>query len=556
MADRTQNHNLDDDALLQIFSCYRLEDEDNWYHQLSWLTLVHVCRKWRYLIYGSWSYLDVCHLITHNSTSMDPPGHLPHLPLVIACSDRTNTMTRSGEDNIHLGLQYGGRIRRVALRAPSSSLRMWLEQMNKHFPRLQALSLFSTTTEDMSLVLSELLQAPELRHLSLHGVGLPKRLSLLSSMISLSTLSLTHIRGPWYFPPGHLVTQLQGLPYLEELSVGIALPIPLPISEGKLFPSPTSPVLLRTLKRLTFRGEDGYLDDLVARINTPLLKQLDLTLLFDLAFTLVNLTEFIHRTERFRCLVAQVIFNKGGVYINTDTSYHEEQDNEELSLYVSCESVDWKIHSAVQVCSALEKVLSSVEELTLDLDEDGMPSDWKNKLFDELWHDLLLPFIGVKKLRIGPSLTLEISQGLDSLDGALVLDLLPKLEELEVPLALEFGLAQTAFSMFVKTRGSVGRPVHRLPTFPPPVLRCRLCRRLSQRHEVERLGGFCSERHKRDWLVVIILPLFRGQQLTTILRNHFREKGLRSTTEKQNEYATIPTPPHLSTYLYFSSEAS
>ena len=498
----TQIHDLDDDSLLQIFSCYRLEDEDNWYLRLSWRKLVQVCRRWRYLTYQSWSYMDMCLLVTNNALSMDPPSHLPHLPLVIVCLDRTKTVTRNGEDSIHLGLRQCGRVRRVFLRAPTSSLRVWLEPMNEHFPGLRDLSLFSTTTEEMCLVLPELLQAPDLRHLSLHGVGLPKGLSLLSSIVSLSTLSLTYIRGSCYFPPGHLVTQLQGLPYLEELSVGFAMPIPLPNSERNLFSSPTPPVMLHTLRRLTFRGKDDYLDDLVAHINTPLLKRLDLTLLFDLAFTLVNLTEFIHRTKGFVCLVARVIFYEDGASIDTGTNYHE-QDIGKLSLYVNCESLDWKIHSATQVCSALEKVLSSVEELTLDLDVDEMPSDWKNTLDDKPWNDLLLSFIGVKKLHIGPSLTLENSQVLESLEGALVPDLLPKLEELEVPLALEFGLAPTAFSMFVKTRESMGRPVHRIPPFPPPELRCRSCRCLNPRHEVERWGGFCSEKQKRNWFVYL-----------------------------------------------------
>jgi hypothetical protein len=44
-----------------------------------------------------------------------------------------------------------------------------------------------------------------LNHLSLHGIGLPKGLSLLSSTIALSTLSLTHsnvlLFSSW--PPGH-----------------------------------------------------------------------------------------------------------------------------------------------------------------------------------------------------------------------------------------------------------------------------------------------------------------------------------------------------------------
>jgi hypothetical protein len=75
-----------------------------------------------------------------------------------------------------------------------------------------------------------------------------------------------------------------------------------------------------------------------------------------------------------------------------------------------------------------------------------------------LWHELLLPFIGVKKLHIGPSLTLELSRSLESISGGLVLELLPELEELEVQ--LEMGHSKNAFSLFVETRESVARPVH------------------------------------------------------------------------------------------------
>jgi hypothetical protein len=325
--------------------------------------------------------------------------------------------------------------------------------MNNLFPRLGVLSLLSTTTEEMGLVLPELLQAPNLYHLSLHGIGLSGGLSFLSSTISLSTLSLTHIRDSCYFFPGQLVTQLQGLPQLEELSIGIAIPIPPPSNERELLPALIPRVILPTLKRLTFRGEDIYLDNLVAQINTPLLDRLNLTLLFDIAFTLMNLTEFIHRTG-FGCLVARVNFNKNGASI--DAGYSERQ--RKLSLHVNCESLEWKIDSATQVCSALGKVSSAVEELTLDLDPGGMPSDWENTLDRMLWQELLLPFIGVKRLHIGSSLTLQLSQALESVAGGLAV--LPELQELEVQ--LEIGHAKHAFSLFIGARESAGRPVHLL----------------------------------------------------------------------------------------------
>ena len=387
---------------------------------------------------------------------MDTLSHLPPLSLVIDHSDRTRTMAREDEDKIHLGLRQHGRVRQVTLGAPSPSLCMLLEPMNGLFPRLRDLSLLSMTVEETVPMLPATLQAPDLHRLSLHGVGLPKGLPLLSSTITLSTLSLTDIPASCYFPPIHLITQLQTLPHLEELSIGFAIPIPLPSSARELLPLPIAPVTLPTLMRFTFRGVDAYLDNLVAQINTPFLEQLSLTLFFDLTFTLVNLIGFICRTEGFECLVAQVIFKSTGPSI--DMGHYEQPGFGKLSLHVYCEPLGWQVDSVAQVCNALGKVMSSVEELTLGLFTHQMSSDWEDALDSMMWHELLLPFNGVKKLRIQPSLALELSQALESVDGGMVLEILPELRELEVEL-LDVRVNK-ALSVFVKTRESVVRPVH------------------------------------------------------------------------------------------------
>jgi hypothetical protein len=331
---------------------------------------------------------------------------------------------------------------------------MLLELMNKPFPRLGDLSLLSTTTEGMGLVLPETFQAPFLSRLSLHGISLPRGLSLLSA---LSVLSLTHIQESCYFPPGNLVTQLQGLPYLEELSIDFAIPIPRPSSERELLPAPIPPVTLPTLKRLTFRGLGVYLDNLVVQINTPLLERLNLILFFEITFTLFNLNEFIHRTEGIRGSAARVIFNKDGASIDY-TRWGRELG---VGIRVNCGHLDWQIDSVTQVCTSLGKVLSTVEVLMLDLDVDGMPFDWENALDNILWHELLLPFIGLKMLHISPSLTLELSRALEPVSGELVLELLPELQQLEI------NHTKNAFSGFVKTRESIGRAVHLLVLVRP-----------------------------------------------------------------------------------------
>jgi hypothetical protein len=330
--------------------------------------------------------------------------------------------------------------------------------MSDIYPILEDLSLSSTTEEETSLILPSTFRAPNLRYLALQGVVFPTELPLFTHLSTLVTLILICIPASYYFHPGHLLTQLQGLLHLEELSIGFAIPIPIPSTEVELLPAPIPRVTLPSLKRFMFRGVAVYLENLVSQINAPLLERLTITLFFEVAFTLVALTQFIHITGGFRCLSAKILFKREGVSIVTDNG--ESARSGGLTINVNCENLDWQIDAATQCCGALEQFLSGVEELTLDLDEDGMSSDWNDSLDSMLWHELLLPFLSVKKLQIGSSLTFELSDALKSDAPELDLNLLPELQKLEVQ--LDINDANRAFSTFIETRELEGRHVELL----------------------------------------------------------------------------------------------
>ena len=295
-------------------------------------------------------------------------------------------------------------------------------------------------------------RGPNLRHLAFHGIGLPEQFSLSVSTTALVTLTLTHIPAPFYLHPGHLVTQLQDLPYLEDLSIGFTVPMPRPGAEGKLLPAPIPRVTLPILKRFTFRGVVVYLESFVAQIYAPLLEQLDITLLFQPAFTLLNLAQFVHTIKRLRCLSARVLFRRSRASIVTTNG--EPRDGG-LTISVICEPLDWQIDSISQVCGALAQVLSSIEELTLDLEEAGIPFR-ESALDDTLWREFLQPFRGVRRLHISSALTSELSDALKPDAAGLVLELLPALRDLEVQ--LERDDAYNAFSTFItQARERAGR---------------------------------------------------------------------------------------------------
>ena len=99
-------HILDDDSLLRIFFFCRLvlfaEDEVNYFFHLQreecahgrwWYKLIHVCRRWRYLIFASASHLGLCLVCTYGTPVADMLAHSPPLPLIIDHSDFARDMT-------------------------------------------------------------------------------------------------------------------------------------------------------------------------------------------------------------------------------------------------------------------------------------------------------------------------------------------------------------------------------------------------------------------------------------------------------------------------------
>jgi hypothetical protein len=214
---------------------------------------------------------------------------------------------------------------------------------------------------------------------------------------------------------------------------------------------------LPALKRLTFRGVVAYLESLVARIRAPLLERFNVTLFYELIFTLPHLFKFLKKTEGIRHPVSKVIFNREAVAFVIGP--RDEFIDGTFSLRISCKPFDWQIDSATQVCTGLAPVLSVVEELALEFDEQSLPENWRNEVDGiEAWHGILWPFGCVKKLHIRHPLALEFSRALESNNVGIITVLLPELQELQA--VVEARQEDSAFSAFIDARRDAGRPVH------------------------------------------------------------------------------------------------
>ena len=327
---------LPDVALLEIFHFYM----DGSARTEEWHTLVHVCRKWRNVVFGSPRRLNLRLRCTEGTPVRKTIDAWPLLPILIQGSGNWTW----GMDNIIAALEHNDRIRILKLfDVTSSQMEKVLAAMQQPFPALQYLTLISLN--ETSVVPASFLggSAPRLQSFYLHRIPFPGLPKLLLSAIHLVDLHLYHIPHSGYFSPEAIVTALSALTSLEYLEIGFESPRSRP--DRRRRPPPLTRTLLPALTLFVFEGVSEYLDDLVARIDAPLLDKFHITFFHQLIFDTPQLTQFIGRTPKFKaCYHAQVKFSDQAVWLSTiDTK---------LSLTISCRQSDWQLSSLAQVCSS------------------------------------------------------------------------------------------------------------------------------------------------------------------------------------------------------------
>jgi hypothetical protein len=354
-------------------------------------------------------------------------SHLPPLPIIVDYRGWDASETDSG---ILHAIQQHDRIRRIDLKAPSSTLDKLIVPMDEPFPTLESLSLSSTTPpKDGTMpMIPKKFSAPNLRHLTSHGTCLPQGLPFLATSISLITLKLTDIQAPGYFTPDDLAKQLQHTPQLQELSIGFSIPLPHPRTERELLHESSTLTALPALRCLEFQGVGAYLEGLLARISTPRLERFDISLFPQLTFTLPRLSHVTKTVERLRRPVASIIFNRESVSFIIGS---RQFGNVTFDLKVGLKQFDWQLTTATQICDELEPILSVAEDVTLQFDD--LPTDWRNVIDDTGWRELLGPFNNAKRLRIGGPVAPEIYNALDLYRAGLPPELLPVLQYLNAP---------------------------------------------------------------------------------------------------------------------------
>jgi hypothetical protein len=456
---------LPDVALIEIFDCYlnQVPDEDpqDPPETQAWHTLVHVCRKWRYVVFGSPCRLNLRLYCTEKTPVREMLAVWPPLPIVV---------WRNGDsawdiDNIMAALEHNDRVCEIGfLDVTSLELEQVLAPMQKPYPALTDLRIWWDDDHGWwdddhgaaPIVPESFLggSAPRLRRLRLGYVPFPGLPKLLLSATHLVTLELWRIPNSGYFTPEAIVTGLSTSTRLEQFWLLFESPLSRPKRESRR-PPPLARSILPALTIFHFQGSSEYLEDLVARIDTPLLDGLGITFFHQLIFNTPQLTQFISRTPNLKTQgEARVVFSPRCVRTMFPPIFPRG-----LELEISCRQSDWQLSSLAQIYgSALPPALIHTTE-HLYIRDGFRPLHRQDDIEDGQWLEVLHPFTSVKNLYLSRNLTPSIAPALQELVGERVIEVLPALQNIFLEEFHPSGPVQEAIGKFVAARQLAGHPI-------------------------------------------------------------------------------------------------
>jgi hypothetical protein len=444
---------LPDVALLEIFDSY-MDDSciDAWH------TLVHVCRQWRIVVFGSPRRLNLRLHCTARTPVTEMLDVWPLLPIVVS----SDGYFKWGKGNIVAALKHNDRICEVDVcDMPGSEFKSVLAEMQQPFTALTRLRL-RPIDEIVSVVPDSFLggSAPRLQSLFLDRIPFPGLPKLLLSTTSLVHLGYSRVPAPWgnpgswknrYITTEAVVTSLSMLTKLERLDIGFNCYQP------NSCPSPRTRTLLPVLTELRFYGFVDYLGDLVAQIDAPLLNKLTTAFVYQPGFNATSqLTHFVNRTPQFKTHdEARVVFSGRSVSVTFPQKFHGA-----LHLGISCGMLDQQLLSLVGLCrsSFVQALIPMVEHLYIH--EDG---SWDRqdgtRIEDFQWLELLHIFTAVKDLYISYDFLPLIARALQLLVGEGVTEVLPALQTLFLEETLSSRLVQETIGQFVAARQLASYPI-------------------------------------------------------------------------------------------------
>ena len=460
---------LPDDVLLAIFDFYVVPYQDvDLFGALfgepdavkrieSWQSLVHVCRRWRCLVFGSPRRLDLQLYYDSKISARKTLDVWPALPLLIQ-----GYVGETSVDNVIAELEHRDRICQISLNCHSTPVieALWTA-MQVPFPELAHLYLSLSFKGLPVPVLPDSFlggSAPRLRYLAMDSVPFPTLPKLLLSATHLVYLYLYGIPHSGYFSPEAMATCLSMLASLDSLRLEFESPQSSPEGpeqENRRSPLPSRSIL-PALTFFSFKGVNEYLEKLVARIDTPRLYHLSITFFNDIDFYTPELIRFVSRSSAFKA------FNKVKVLFGSQSASVILQPQASILEYfqvtISCREPVWQLSSLAQICTTSSPLLSTAENLFIREPVHTQP-DWKDGIDNIEWLELLLPFIAVKDLYLSRQFAPRIAPALQEMTGSETTEVLSTLQNLYLEGFQPSESVEEGIEQFISARQLTNHPV-------------------------------------------------------------------------------------------------
>ena len=455
---------LPDTALLDMFAFY-MHGAD---FLEQWHVLVHVCQRWRYLVFASPRRLDLRLLCRGTTPVREMLDFWPALRIAIL-SNHAESKSHKYADNITAALENNDRVWAIHLfDVPTLQLEIFAGVMRKPFPELTLLELHANAKNESTAqapVLPDSFlngSAPRLHTLSLDFVLFPALPKLLLTSSNLNCLVLLNIPHSGYISPEAIVTCLSSLTRLQTLHLGFRSPRSRPDQTDQT--SRRRPLFTRTvlpaLTDIWFLGSSEYLEDFVDRIDAPQLYFVWIMFFNQLIFNITQLPRFISRTENLKALnqvKVDFLSHSARVVLSRPT---ETVNCPELTVGISCTVSEWQLSSLAQICSSWPpSPISLLERLDIILGDQDTRPHWQNDIENTQWLELLHPFASVKNLYVSEELGLYLVPALQEITRERVIEVLSVLQGLFLEGLQPLGPVHDAAEHFVATRQLSGHPV-------------------------------------------------------------------------------------------------
>ena len=450
---------LPDDALLKIFKffvdameLYRTESDTS----DEWHTLVHVCRRWRYLAFSSPRHLNLQLLCKIPQRSVEEMLDIwPELPIYVSAIGYL--VTKKERDNCIAALQLNHRVSGIRLRATAISAWETLAPlMYQPFPALTHLSI------EPDILISPISpsflggSAPFLQVLRLIRVPFPELPELLLSATDLDHLSYEVIPSSGYISSQEMVTGLSALTQLKSLYLTF-LPFRDLSDKAIRIPPPHTRALLPALTNLHFRGVSEYMEDLAAQTDASLLEKFEITFFHQEILEVSELAKFIRRADKLSLVDrAQVVYVTDSISVRLSEILSGIKPKT-LEIHLICPHSQFRLSHLVQLCASCFPTPSIFECLLINVQRHS----WDEFIFDPdpQWLELLCLFSNVKQLRLVKAVAHPIAQALGELPAERVLRVLPALEIVFMAKLEPVGPVKEAISKFTDARQLSGHPV-------------------------------------------------------------------------------------------------